>query len=410
MLGWFYMISPLPHITMTTLFPHPAKLIGLILVLAIGFPQLAISQQEKPPKPLIIMAKSVEKYDRASNGHYVVQMTTFSINAADTSRYTREGYYSRKKKGLMDHPFVQETTSKPGSWTVRKTKGDTLSYLGHESEKWEYELITNQDRSFSRRTEFGVIPFLYPLFFMGQLPPIGYSIKGKSAHEWIVKSGPYKVWIGKEDTLIHRIDYRGSKKTQFYKRIDILHQEFDRPEYDDLDLYRYIPYDSSQFVLQPPQERTRSQQIDPMEPGMALDLPPLPTTQGDTMALSDFRGKVVLLDFWYIGCKPCADAMPTLQQWHETYQNQGLVVIGLETLHRDADQINRFVERWGADYPQWYGQQVKELPILNQIIGYPTHFLIDREGKITEIVRGYSPAVMRKSERRIVELLEEPKG
>ena len=139
---------------------------------------------------------------------------------------------------------------------------------------------------------------------------------------------------------------------------------------------------------------------------MALDLPPLPTTQGDTMTLSDFRGKVVLLDFWYIGCKPCADAMPTLQHLHETYQDQGLVVIGVETLHRDADQINRFVERWGADYLQWYGPQVKELDIRNQIIGYPTHFLIDREGNIAEIVRGYSPTIMRKSERRIVELLE----
>jgi len=80
------------------------------------------------------------------------------------------------------------------------------------------------------------------------------------------------------------------------------------------------------------------------------------------------------------------------------------MVIGLEVVKTDPEQINRFVEARGVEYLQWYGPQIKGTGILTQFQGYPTHFLIDQEGNLGDIVKG--PNILGKSERRILELLE----
>ncbi len=53
------------------------------------------------------------------------------------------------------------------------------------------------------------------------------------------------------------------------------------------------------------------------------------TLGGKTLRLSDYRGKVVLLDFGAVACPPCRVEMPILQRWHRQYQRRGLVVLGL---------------------------------------------------------------------------------
>lgn len=381
-------------------------LVAIFLLISI-IPIKGLSQQPQRPRPYKILAKSIEKYEQASNGHYLIKLASTSIYAADTTRIIVEGYYSFKEVGAKEYPLIQQITteSESGNWGVEKTRGDTVSMLSSESEQWSYYLMTNRDRARFLLTNHGLTPFTHPRYYLSQLSPLVRYSKETSTQVWVIASGPYKVWIGKEDTLVHRIDYRGSKRRKYYRRIDILHQEFDRPEYDGLDLYRHDPTDSSWFALLSPTESPLLS-VAPVQPGAPLHLPSLPTTRGDTVSLTDFQGKVVLLDFWYIGCKPCADGLPALQRLHEKYKDQGLVVIGLEVVKTDPEQINRFLEARGVEYLQWYGPQIKESGILTQIHSYPTHFLIDREGNIAEIGHGYSPSIVRKSERRIVELLE----
>lgn len=379
----------------------------VISLLISAIPYKGLSQEPQRPRPYKLLAKSIEKYEQASNGYYKIERVSTSIYAADTTRIIVEGYYSFKEVGAKEYPLIQQITTEleSGNWGVEKTRGDTVSMLSSESEQWSYYLMTNRDRAHFLLTNHGVTPFTHPHYYISRLSPLVRYSKETSAQAWVIASGPYKVWIGKEDTLIHRIDYRGSKRRKYYRRIDILHQEFDHPEYDDLDLYRHDPTDTRRFHLLSPPEFTLLS-VDPVQPGAPFHLPSLPTTRGDTVSLADFQGKVVLLDFWYIGCKPCADGLPALQRLQEKYKDQGLVVIGLEPFKNDPEQINRFVEARGVGYLQWYGPQIKETGILTQIHSYPTHFLIDREGNIAEIGHGYSPSIVRKSERRIVELLE----
>ncbi len=383
----------------------PWSLLIASFLLVFSIPFKSLSQQPRRPCPYRILAKSIKKYDRAHNGHYIIQRASTSIYVADTTKSIVEGYYSFSEVAAMGYPLIQQTTTDltSGIWLLEKTRNDTVHVLGTRSEKWDYYTMTYQDRADFLLTNHGLIPFTHPGYFVKQLFPVLFYAKQESALDWIIQSGPYKIWIGKADTLIHRIDYRGSKRHKYYRRIDILQQDFDRPEYDDPDLYRYNPAELSRIDVSRG-DASLPIYVDPIQPGTPLALPPLPSTQGDTVSLSDFEGKVLLLDFWYIGCKPCVEKLPALQQLHEKYKDQGLVVIGLEVLKNDPEQINRFVEGWGVDYLQLYGYQIRETGILNQFVGYPTIFLVDQKGSFIEIIKGANS--IRISENRIVELLE----
>lgn len=113
---------------------------------------------------------------------------------------------------------------------------------------------------------------------------------------------------------------------------------------------------------------------------------------GNDIALSALRGSVVVLDFWGTWCRPCVMAMPEIQKLHEEYRERGVVVIGINVeLRADADPV-AMMTRKGATYRLALGG----IPVARSygIASFPSMIVIDREGRVTHIARGFGAEVM----------------
>ncbi len=119
------------------------------------------------------------------------------------------------------------------------------------------------------------------------------------------------------------------------------------------------------------------------------------------ISLSDFKGKVVLLDFWATWCGPCLRVIPHLEALHKKYKDQGLVIIGMNC-ERDHDKIRAFAkEQISYIVLLDANEQFKEYGIR----AIPTAYYIGREGNIRNHEVGYGPGAEREVERKIRELL-----
>jgi peroxiredoxin len=113
----------------------------------------------------------------------------------------------------------------------------------------------------------------------------------------------------------------------------------------------------------------------------------LPTLNGEKIRLADFRGKVVILDFWATWCPPCQEGIPHLNELYREYRNKGLAVIGVSLDRVGPEEVQRFLDRKGVEYINVMGseevfQAYSRLPGFGKIQGIPTAFLIDREGRV----------------------------
>ncbi len=110
-------------------------------------------------------------------------------------------------------------------------------------------------------------------------------------------------------------------------------------------------------------------------------------------------GKVVLIDFWATSCGGCIAKMPEVQKLHESYADDGLVVIGVHS-KSGGETCEPFVTKRGFTYP--IAIDTGETAVAYGVDSLPTYFLVDRSGKV---VTGYSSRLP--SEQEIQRLLEE---
>jgi cytochrome c biogenesis protein CcmG, thiol:disulfide interchange protein DsbE len=101
---------------------------------------------------------------------------------------------------------------------------------------------------------------------------------------------------------------------------------------------------------------------------------------GAPLRLSDFKGKVILLDFWATWCSPCRDEIPHLVEWQAKYGGQGLQVIGV-SMDDDAGPVEKFTRELILNYPVALGNQ-EVASQYGGILGLPVNVVIGRDGKI----------------------------
>ena len=125
----------------------------------------------------------------------------------------------------------------------------------------------------------------------------------------------------------------------------------------------------------------------PMEGFLAPDFE-LITLNGETLSLSDFRGKVVLVNFWASWCPPCRSEMPAMQEIYQQYGPDDFVILAVNNTQADnlAD-IQNFVDERGLTFPILL-DNTGQVSAAYQVRSLPTSFFIDREGIIREVVIG----------------------
>ena len=115
--------------------------------------------------------------------------------------------------------------------------------------------------------------------------------------------------------------------------------------------------------------------------------------EGNWVSMNQFKGKVVLLNFWGTWCGPCRKEIPDFVKLSEKYKDDGLEIVGVTLTSGPPKRISSFADQWGINYTLLTdidGNETQSVTALygqvtgRRISGVPTTFLIDRDGYIRQ--------------------------
>jgi peroxiredoxin len=127
----------------------------------------------------------------------------------------------------------------------------------------------------------------------------------------------------------------------------------------------------------------------------------LKDVNGKDVSLSQFRDRIVVLDFWATWCPPCRMSIPELARLQKEFQGQGLVIIGI-SLDDPMQASDLFLKAFMQKYDMHYTVLRFDMKVMKDYFGsetpaIPTVFLIDRQGKIRNKIVGYRSGILKKS-------------
>lgn len=132
----------------------------------------------------------------------------------------------------------------------------------------------------------------------------------------------------------------------------------------------------------------------------------LPDIQGENQAISQWRGNVIVVNFWATWCTPCREEIPEFIAAQEKYRDQGLVFVGIAI--DQADKVKAYSEEFGINYPVLIGSlhawSLAEAAG-NRQSALPYTVIINRSGEIVETYLGR--VHLKKLEKSVIPLLKE---
>src|SRR5499427_524482 len=126
---------------------------------------------------------------------------------------------------------------------------------------------------------------------------------------------------------------------------------------------------------------------------------------GRNVRLSELRGQVVLVNFWATWCSPCRQELPLLNKIYTQYRNAGfmLLAVNVDDNRKDADAM---LKRLALRFPTLFDGS-KNVAKLYGVDTMPATLVIDRDGRVRYVHRGYYEGYERKYEQQVRELLKE---
>jgi peroxiredoxin len=124
---------------------------------------------------------------------------------------------------------------------------------------------------------------------------------------------------------------------------------------------------------------------------------------GANVRLADYKGKVILVNFWATWCPPCKAEIPGFIALQDQYKDQGLVILGISG-DDDPETLRAFASEWKINYPMIVGRDEHELlDAYGPIYGYPISVIVGRDGAVCG--KHIGPATKEQFEREIKALL-----
>jgi thiol-disulfide isomerase/thioredoxin len=229
------------------------------------------------------------------------------------------------------------------------------------------------------------------------------GVSSSELDKWIVEAGA---------TLAEAHNGMKNKNESLAAIVELYRRALDMPS---ANLYRQL---SNRFADRGREVESALKSLESSGRSPAPDLAVAEWIDQEPVKLTDLRGSVVLLDFWYEWCGPCRAAFPTLKGWQKKYRDKKLVVLGLTELQGEiagqkmtVQQELDFLRKFKQQYDLPYGFAIGDTRANQRRYGvaaYPTAVLIDRRGAVRHISIGYSEREMSELQEMIEVLLKEP--
>jgi peroxiredoxin len=131
----------------------------------------------------------------------------------------------------------------------------------------------------------------------------------------------------------------------------------------------------------------------------------LKSSSGENLRLSEYRGDVVMINFWATWCGPCRQEMPLLDELYTRYERVGFNLLGVN-IDDDSRRAMQMIEELGVSFPVLFDAR-KEVSKLYEVDAMPVTVLVDREGNVRYVHHGYKPGYEEKYLDQVRSLLRE---
>jgi peroxiredoxin len=131
----------------------------------------------------------------------------------------------------------------------------------------------------------------------------------------------------------------------------------------------------------------------------------LNSNSGENLRLSEFRGEVVMINFWASWCAPCLQEMPLLDELYSQYQPMGFTILGVN-VEEDSTQAKKMLKDSPVTFPVLFDNE-SEVSKLYKVVAMPSTVLVDRDGNVRYLHKGYKPGYEETYQQQVRALIRE---
>lgn len=131
----------------------------------------------------------------------------------------------------------------------------------------------------------------------------------------------------------------------------------------------------------------------------------LKSRSGENIKLSELRGEVVMINFWASWCAPCRQEMPLLEELYKKYSDLGFTLLAVN-VEEDSSKADILLRDIPVTFPVLY-DNTNKVTKLYKVVAMPSTIIVDRDGNMRYLHRGYLPGYEQEYKKQVSELIRE---